>query len=79
MGEGRCLRREEVRTAIVEGGLDQLDRITAIIETTGALEYTAMRAREAADTAIEALADIPDSDYKQALISVAEFSVERRS
>jgi octaprenyl-diphosphate synthase len=71
--------KELIRNAIVEGGLDQLDRITAIIETTGALEYTARRAQEAADTAIAALSDIPDSDHKQALIAVAEFSVQRRS
>ena len=71
--------KELLRNAIVEGGLDQFDRITTIIETTGALEYTAKRAREAADTAIDALSNIPDSDYKQALISVAEFAVQRRS
>jgi octaprenyl-diphosphate synthase len=71
--------KELIRGAIVEGGLDQLERITAIIETTGALEYTARRAQEAADTAIAALSDIPDSDHKQALIAVAEFSIQRRS
>ena len=70
--------KELIRKAIVEGGLDQLDRITAIIETTGALEYTAKRARDAADTAITALANIPDSDFKQALIAIADFSVQRR-
>jgi len=61
------------------GGLDQLEKITAIIESTGALEYTAARAQEAADIAIAALSDVPDSDYKQALIAIAEFSVQRRS
>ena len=71
--------KELIRNAIVEGGLDQLERITAIIKTTGALEYTARRAQEAADTAIAALSDIPDSAHKQALIAVAEFSIQRRS
>jgi len=71
--------KQLIRKAIVEGGLDQLERITAIVETTGALEYTARRAREAADTAISALSGVPDSAYKQALVSVAEFSVQRRS
>jgi octaprenyl-diphosphate synthase len=70
--------KELIRKAIIEGGLDQLDRITAIIETTGALEYTAKRARDAADTAITALANVPDSDFKQALIAIADFSVQRR-
>lgn len=71
--------KELIRNAIVEGGLDQLEKITAIIEATGALEYTARRAQEAADTAIAALSEIPDSDHKQALVAIAEFSIQRRS
>ena len=70
--------KELIRNAIVEGGLDQLERITAIMETTGALEYTARCAQESAATAIAALADVPDSDFKQALIAIADFSVRRR-
>ena len=68
-----------IRAAIREGGLDQLDKITSIIESTGALQYTSARAQEAAADAIAALSDVPDSDYKQALIALAEFSVSRRS
>ncbi len=68
-----------IRNAIVEGGLDQLDRISAIIESTGALKYTAEKARQAADLSIEALSNIPDSAYKQALINIAELSIQRRS
>lgn len=71
--------RNIIRNAIVEGGLDQLDRITAIIESTGALRYTADKAQEAADLAIASLADIPDSTFKEALTNIAEFSVQRRS
>jgi len=71
--------RELIRGAILEGGLDNLERIQAIIESTGALQYAAARAQEAADHAIAALADVPDSDYKQALIAIAEFAVQRRS
>ncbi len=70
---------ELIRNAIHEGGLDQLDRITAIIQSTGALQYTAAKAREAADLAIRALRNIPDSDYKKALINIAELSIQRRS
>ncbi len=79
MQQGSDDDKAVVRKAIIEGGLDRLERITEIIENTGALEYTANRAREAADTAIAALANMPDSEYKQALIAVAEFSVQRRS
>jgi len=68
-----------IRNAIIEGGLDQLDRITAIIKSTGALQYTADKAREAADRAIASLANIPESEYKQALVNIAELSIQRRS
>ena len=68
-----------IREAILEGGLGRLDRILAIIESTGALEYTAKCAQEAANRAISALANVPESEYKQALVAVAEFSVQRSS
>ena len=79
MQKGSAEDKKIIRHAIVEGGLDQLDRISAIIESTGALKYTAEKAREAADLSIEALCGIPDSEYKQALINIAELSIQRRS
>jgi octaprenyl-diphosphate synthase len=78
MREGSASDKELIRKAILDGGLDQLEEIQKIIKSTGALEYTAVRAQEAADTAIAALSEVPDSDYKQALISIANFSVQRR-
>jgi len=68
-----------IRDAIRDGGLAHLDRITSIIESTGALEYTTRKAQQAADDAVAALANIPDSTYKDALIAIAELSAERRN
>jgi octaprenyl-diphosphate synthase len=79
MQHGSGVERDLIRDAILEGGLDDLEKIQSIIESTGALQYTAARAQEAADMAIGALSGIPDSDYKQALVAIAEFSVRRRS
>ena len=79
MREGTEEQRALVRKAIVEGGIEQLDDIQAVIRSTGALEYTARRAREAADAAIADLACIPENTYRQALVSLAEFSIQRRS
>jgi octaprenyl-diphosphate synthase len=79
MRKGSAADKNMIRNAILEGGLEQLDEIQAVIESTGALQYTAMRAQEAADEAIKALSGIPESDYKQALIAIADFSVQRRS
>lgn len=70
--------RKMMRLAIEQGGIEKLDEIQAVIEATGALQYTAARAQEAADMAITALSGIPGSAYKEALIAVAEFAVRRR-
>jgi len=79
MQAGTAAQRDLIRTAIIEGGLEQMDPIQEIIHATGALEYTAAKAREAADSAITVLNDIPDNEYRQALISLAEFAIQRRS
>jgi octaprenyl-diphosphate synthase len=79
MREGTSAQRDLIRTAILEGGLEQMDEIQAIIHSTGALEYTAFRAREAVDAAVADLACIPDNEYRQALVSLAELSIQRRS
>jgi len=79
MRAGSDADRELIRTAILTGGLDQMDQIQAIIRSTGALDYTVAKAREAADSAIAVLAGLPENDYRQALMSLAEFAIQRRS
>ena len=78
MDNGTAADKELIRNAILDGGLDQLETITGIIKSTGALEYTAARAQDAADSAVAALEEIPDSVFKQALVAIADFSVQRR-
>ena len=68
-----------VRGAIENGGLDKLDEVLAAIEATGALEYTRKVAQKEADLSLSALAFLPDSAHKQALISLAQYSVDRSS
>ena len=79
MREGSESERALIRQAILDGGLRQLDAIQSIIESTGALDYTAKRAHAAADKAIAALSGVAESEHKQALIAIAEFAVQRRS
>ena len=79
MEKGSDGERKMIRAAIEGGGLQSLDGIQAVIDRTGALEYTASRAREAADSAVDALAGIPDSEHRAALVAIAEFAVKRRS
>ena len=70
-------QRAVVRNAIEKGDASDLAGVTAAIESTGGLAYTARLARREAALAIEALADVPDSAYKQALRELADFAVER--
>jgi len=74
---GTAAQRAVIRSSIEAGDIGQLDAITAAIESTGGLAYTARLARREATLAIEALADLPDSAYKQALCELADFAVDR--
>jgi len=67
-----------IRKAIENGGHDNMQAVCAIIEATGGIPYTAEAAQHEADLAIEALAPLPESAYKDGLYRLAEFSVQRR-
>ena len=77
MKHGTEAQADMIREAIEKGGLEQIEAITETIHSTGALKYTQEVAQKEADQAIAQLDNIPDSDYKQALITLAKFSVER--
>ena len=57
---------------------DEFNEIFAIVESTGALAYTAEQARLQSAMAVDALDEMAQSPYKDALINLAEFSVQRR-
>ena len=71
--------RKIIQTAIENGDLTKLAIIQEIIESTGAIKYTSMQAQEAAEKAIDASSILPDSKYKEALISIANFAVHRQA
>ena len=58
-------------------GMEHLDEILAIMAETGSLAYTQAKAEQEADKAIQALKVIPNSDYKQALITLAHIAANR--
>jgi octaprenyl-diphosphate synthase len=75
--QGNNRQRELIRAAIEEGGLAQMEEVMDAIESTGSITYTARRAEDEASRATAALATIPDSPFKQALLDLAHFSVHR--
>ncbi|UFN69912.1 octaprenyl diphosphate synthase [Vibrio alginolyticus] len=67
-----------IREAIEKAnGMDRLEEILAVMKETGSLEYTTQKALEEADKAIEKLSVLPESEYKQALITLAHVAVQR--
>ena len=77
MNVGTAKQKETVRNAILNGGLDLIDDVKAAIELTDALEYTTAKARDEADKALAMLEQAPASPYKDALFTLAEFSIHR--
>ena len=77
MREGTAEQRATIRRAIEHGGLDEFAAIRESIESTGALNYTARLAREQADAAVDSLAALPGSAFRDALASLARIAVER--
>ncbi|HET7314726.1 polyprenyl synthetase family protein [Salinisphaera sp.] len=68
-----------LRRAIRDADLGAMDSIKKAIESTDAMTYTFGRADEAARSAIDCLAPFESSQFKDSLVSLAEFSVQRRS
>ncbi|MFT6268531.1 MAG: octaprenyl-diphosphate synthase [Alphaproteobacteria bacterium] len=69
-----------IRSAIENSdGMANFDTILALMHQTGSIEYTQNKAIEEANMAKAALSLIPDSQYKQALLGLAELSVNRGS
>ena len=63
--------------AIKEGSRESFGDVYKIVLSTKAIEYTERCANEAAQKAIDALSCLEPSEYKDALISLAKFSVQR--
>ncbi|MET0265741.1 MAG: octaprenyl diphosphate synthase [Duganella sp.] len=77
MEHGTPEQRELVRTCIEQGDEQHFDAVLAAVTSSGALDFTRRQAEEAAARAASAIADLPESQYKDALLQLAHFSVNR--
>ncbi len=66
-----------IREAIEQGQRDKIDNIIKVIHNTGAIDYTAQAARNEVERAKQSLTIIDESEYKRALIGLADFSINR--
>lgn len=67
-----------VRKAIEEGGRDMFPEVLAAVKASGALEAARTHAQAEAQIAVDSIAQLPASIYKNALIELPAFSVVRR-
>jgi octaprenyl-diphosphate synthase len=77
MNRGAPAERELVREAIVRGHTTEFDRIVAAVRSTDALAYARQRAREEVEAGHRALACLPDSEHRRALLALADQSLAR--
>ncbi|MGQ9685306.1 MAG: octaprenyl diphosphate synthase [Thiobacillaceae bacterium] len=77
MRNGTPEQAQRVRQAIASGGTEDFTAILQAIRDTGALDYTRQQAEREAQLAVEALAGLPHGAYRDALIELPAFAVNR--
>jgi octaprenyl-diphosphate synthase len=73
-GADQQLLKEAIEQA---NGMQHLERIMAILEQTKAFDYTRAMADQEAEKARQAIAFLPESGYKDALLTLADIAVQR--
>ena len=71
--------KEEIINSYLETDSAQYDKdaFAEMLNRYGSLEYAHNRAHEFVNAAIQSLADLKESDAKEALIEMAKFTVNR--
>jgi octaprenyl-diphosphate synthase len=77
MQNGTTEQRELVRACIENGDEQHFDTILAAITSSGALEYTRRAANLAAQRAATSIAGLPNSQFKDSLLKLSAFAVDR--
>lgn len=77
MRRGTEQQRSTIRHAIEQGGLDDLPAVLSAVDATGALDEVRRIAAAEAKRGQAAIAHLPPSAHRDALMSLADFAVER--
>lgn len=77
MRDGDESQSQAIAECIREADVARLPEVMNIIEKTHALEKSMQRAQASSDSAIEAIQCLPASRYRDALVRIAGYSVER--
>ncbi len=74
---GTEAQKQCVKNAIQQGGIEHLTDVIAAVKATNALDVVKKIAEQEAESAISAIKDLPENIYKESLIKLATFSVNR--
>ena len=77
MRKGSTAQAQAVRHAIENGGRDEFEAVLEAITNTGALDYAREQAKCEAATACAAIERLPNSKYRDSLLQLAKFAVDR--
>jgi octaprenyl-diphosphate synthase len=78
MQKGTPEQAAVVRAAIEEGDVARLPEVQAIIQATGALEFTRQQALLEAEAGCAAISALADTQFKHALLELARFAATRQ-
>jgi len=78
MRKGSPAQAQTVRHAIEQGGRDDFEAVLAAITQTGALDYAREQAGREAAAACAAIEHLPNSKYRDSLLQLADFAVNRK-
>ncbi|GAB3539698.1 polyprenyl synthetase family protein [Noviherbaspirillum agri] len=77
MQHGTPNQRQLVRSCIENGDEQHFSEILAAITSSGALEYTKNEAEKAAQRAANSISTLPNSQFKDSLVQLCAFAVDR--
>lgn len=77
MEHGTEEQRQLVRNCIENGDEQHFDAVLFAVTTSGALDYTKRKAEEASARASASIINLPESEFKEALLKLSDFAVHR--
>ena len=79
MQRGTPEQREMIRNAILNGEVERMPEIVAVVKATGALDVTREAAQAQAEVAKKCLEALPVSEWREALLQLSFDSIHRSS
>ena len=77
MQNGSQRQQQLVRSCIEQGDEEHFEEILAAVTSSGAIEYTRQKAEQAAADAVAAISSLPASEFKDSLLQLPAFAVDR--